>query len=61
MREQTTEGQMSSEAKNIIPKELIYVAEQAIMNNMENTAETINKLLELVQLLEARLTELDNL
>jgi len=52
---------MSSEAKNIIPKELIYVAEQAIMNNMENTAETINKLLELVQLLEARLTELDNL
>jgi len=50
---------MSSRSDDIIVKELIYVDDKAIMNNMENEADTIKLLLEVIRNLEARLTALD--
>lgn len=52
---------MSNDAKNVVIKELIYISDHDIMINMENTAETISRLLDVIAALEARLSTLDNL
>lgn len=50
---------MSSKSSDISTPELLYVENKVIMINMENTSDTIKKLLEVIRNLEARLTDLD--